>query len=530
MATVTVNVQANTGEATQDINQLDKALEGADVAAEQLNNSLEKQEARIKTLGGAINIVGGSVEVLAGSLAVSGALTEEQAEQFESAAVGAIAFADGSKRVFEGIKEVNEGLKAQGGIAGVAAKAFGKLRAAVLSNPYLAAAAAVAAVTSAVYLFIKSQEDNEKQLNKTNRSLEEQLDLLKGIQRQYFTGEEQLAIITEAAEANNRTIEEEIELRKTAAKEARDKASREILDLEALRGSRRIDAEQLEKQIEAEKIRRDEAQKYYDQIIAAEAVRQQQIKDGQAIIDDYEARIKTLRPDLEKLNEEVLKSLFNFVSETVEELPDLIISEVDLEEVEEAGEEVGETFVTGFDLSFRQGLKETNAKLKTFFKSETADAISSNLEAASQLTSALVEVVDDGTEKGFEASKKYKIAEVVTSATQAAFQAFAAAQQFGPILGPILGAAQVAAITAASTRAIQDIRSGTFDGSGISAGGVSTPNAQFGPGTTTIGGATGTVAPGGFVPSTPTRAYVLSGDLRSGLEAETRLQQIRRFP
>ena len=89
MATVTVNVNANTGDATQDINQLDKALEGADVAAEQLNNSLEKQEARIKTLGGAINIVGGSVEVLAGSLALTGALSEEQAEKFESAAIGA---------------------------------------------------------------------------------------------------------------------------------------------------------------------------------------------------------------------------------------------------------------------------------------------------------------------------------------------------------------------------------------------------------------------------------------------------------
>ena len=153
MATVTVNVNANTGDATQDINQLDKALEGADVAAEQLNSSLEKQEARIKTLGGAINIVGGSVEVLAGSLALTGALSEEQAEKFESAAIGAIAFADGTKRVFEGVKELNEGLAGVGGITGVVTSGFKKLNTVIRANPYIAAATALAAVTAAVIAF-----------------------------------------------------------------------------------------------------------------------------------------------------------------------------------------------------------------------------------------------------------------------------------------------------------------------------------------------------------------------------------------
>ena len=105
MATVTVNVNANTKDATQDINNLDKALDGAAGEAEKLNTALEAQENRIKTLGGAINIVGGSVEVLAGGLALTGGLTEEQAERFESAAIGAIAFADGTKRVFEGVKD-----------------------------------------------------------------------------------------------------------------------------------------------------------------------------------------------------------------------------------------------------------------------------------------------------------------------------------------------------------------------------------------------------------------------------------------
>ena len=142
MATVTVNVQANTSDATQDVNQLDNALEGADRAAEDLNQSLEKQEARIKTLGGAINILGGSVELLAAGLSVSGALTEEQAENFTKVAAEALLFADGSKRVFEGVKELNEGLSGLVGITGVVTKAFNRLKAAALANPYTALAVA----------------------------------------------------------------------------------------------------------------------------------------------------------------------------------------------------------------------------------------------------------------------------------------------------------------------------------------------------------------------------------------------------
>ena len=166
MATVTVNVQANTGDATQDINKLDNALNQANTSAEDLSDSLERQEARIKTLGGAINLVGGSVEVLAGGLAATGALSEEQAEQFETAAIGAIAFADGAKRVFEGYKELSEGIRAYGGAAKVAQAIQARFNTTLLANPYVAAAAAIAAVTVAVVALIKAQDDEEAQLER----------------------------------------------------------------------------------------------------------------------------------------------------------------------------------------------------------------------------------------------------------------------------------------------------------------------------------------------------------------------------
>jgi len=92
---VNINVNANTSNAQEDVSKLE-------------NN--------IKTLDGAINLVGGSIEVLAGGLALTGAVTEEQAEKFQTAAVGAIALADGSKRALEGFKTLATETKVLTGI------------------------------------------------------------------------------------------------------------------------------------------------------------------------------------------------------------------------------------------------------------------------------------------------------------------------------------------------------------------------------------------------------------------------------
>jgi hypothetical protein len=87
-ATANVNVTTNTSQAEAQINQL---------------------EGSIKVLDGAVNLVGGSLETVAGGLALTGALSKEQAEQFEAAAIGAIAFADGAKRTLDGVVNLQEG-------------------------------------------------------------------------------------------------------------------------------------------------------------------------------------------------------------------------------------------------------------------------------------------------------------------------------------------------------------------------------------------------------------------------------------
>ena len=157
---VNINVNANTQDAGQDINKLE-------------NN--------IKTLDGAVNLVGGSIEVLAGSLAITGAVTDEQAERFQSAAVGAIALADGSKRVLEGFKTLTESTK----ILTVIQRIYNTV---MKANPLFLIVGVIAAVTLGVIALtkaLKAQGDEQQRLNDLQSSekllgyLEREAKLLK---------------------------------------------------------------------------------------------------------------------------------------------------------------------------------------------------------------------------------------------------------------------------------------------------------------------------------------------------------------
>ena len=231
---VNINVNANTQDASQDISRLE-------------NN--------IKTLDGAINLVGGSIEVLAGSLALTGAVTEEQAERFEAAAVGAIALADGSKRALEGFK-----------ILATETKLFTQLQVVLNrvlnANPIFLIAGAVAAVSAAYIAFRNSQRDTADVVEDTNEQLQEQIDLLN---KQATLGADvKLQQLEESAKARNITTEEAIRLEREQAKLVIDAQNREVLRLKSLRGSQRLDQDQLELEIQRAQARKDNAQAAVD--------------------------------------------------------------------------------------------------------------------------------------------------------------------------------------------------------------------------------------------------------------------------
>ena len=94
----------------------------------QTEAQINQLEGSIKVLDGAVNLIGGGLETLAGGLALSGALSKEQAEQFEGLAIGAIAFADGAKRTLDGVVNLQEGftkLAAGSKAAAFASRALG---------------------------------------------------------------------------------------------------------------------------------------------------------------------------------------------------------------------------------------------------------------------------------------------------------------------------------------------------------------------------------------------------------------------
>lgn len=133
---VNINVNANTNDASQDI---------------------ERLETNIATLDGAINIVGGSVEVLAGGLALVGAVSDEQAEKFQTAAVGAIAFADGSKRIIEGYRTLAKETK----VLTVVQRIYNTV---LKANPIFLLASVLAAVALGMALFTKRTDEQAEAL------------------------------------------------------------------------------------------------------------------------------------------------------------------------------------------------------------------------------------------------------------------------------------------------------------------------------------------------------------------------------
>lgn len=173
---------------------------------------------------------------------------------------------------------------------------------------------------------------------------------------------------------------------------------------------------------------------------------------------------------------------------------------------------------------FAEYLKKLNANTTAFFEGEQGKAIRSSLATAAQFTQVLAEAQDVSSSQAFEGAKKYKIASVITSAIQSSFEAYGAAQQFGPVLGPVLGAAQVAAIAIASNKAIQDIKNSSFQSSSLpSASAVARGGglqAQF-----NIVGTSGInqLAQGiGGQFQQPLRAYVVGGDVMGYDELQRR--------
>jgi hypothetical protein len=534
MAEVIINIGANTGEANVAVENLNEALEQtgksavkATDASEELSKSLERQEARIKVIDGAINLLGGSVELTAAAIVGLGLASEEGAKEFEAAALGAIAFADGAKRTFDGVKSLNEGLKVYGGAAAAARKAQVALNAAVLANPWVALGAAVAAVGIALVAYYNAQVDAEEATKsgtaaieaqiEADKKLKEETDRLRTALGEYVTTQGAAANAAERevalAQAQGKSEKELSELRKKAIQERINDLNRQ---LGFASGNAELENEIREKLLDAENQYNIEIANFAQKRKDAEDKRRQDRFDK--LNKENEDREERLR-----IHEENVTRIAKTARE--QRLADAkFLADVEAEEDEKAFKAV---------LDGLQKQKEAGQTLRDE-EQKILDARIAARDANFANLSATVGALGSLFAEGTAAAKAAAIADIAINIAQGYVNGLAIAQKSASATGPaaafafpLFYASQVAAVLAAANQARQ-ILSTTPGGGSVPSGQPSRVGSPSfaGVGATPLGGGFQAGAPV-VTPSEPLRAYVVTGDVVNGIQAQGQIRRRR---
>lgn len=294
--------------------------------------NLDVVEGRIKAIGGAINVLGGSIEVVVGSMGLIG-IDEKVTKQFQEAATSAIAFADGTKRVFEGYKELREASelfrKAQQAstaatiasttattihnaaqssavtILGRARVAFNALTAAMIRNPITAVVVALTALIAAVVTFTDEQDDatdSTERLAEAERQLTRDLALRKVVN-------EGLILDAKLRGASEREILKitlaQLQADQILLENAQRKRKAEIGFYEALKEGGRAKKEDLA----ALKTLKEKYEEYKDDVIAGEnaikVIKVQVMALDKAAAENLAANTEKEKTPQEKFKEEL---------------------------------------------------------------------------------------------------------------------------------------------------------------------------------------------------------------------------------
>ena len=538
------------------VDNLGSKLTDTKGASEGLAKSLEKQEARIKIIDGAINLLGGSVELAVGSISALGLVSEEQAEQFQASALGAIAFADGAKRSFDGVKSLTEGFKAYGGIAGAARKAQLALNTAILANPYVAAAVAIGVLVAGLALLVISLNDTEK----AERALSAERAKSKGADAE--AAELQIRLATARGENTIEIQKQEIAARKlrieekAAAIEAEKDSEKRLAlakEYKALVNDNRVaraELATLEKQA-TEKAAEDRASDFKDakdkqaakDELAKQAAEKKAAEDQKAREDQKKAdddRIKATQDTEDKINEilqsESEKQILS-VAKTYDDLIEQAMTfGLDTTALEEARGVAIQEVIDAQTAEKQKKQDEANAK-EVADNQAVADAL---LKARTELAlgiGAAIGAIGDLFKEGTAAAKTAALAEIAIGTAVGFINALDIAQKSAKGTGPaaafafpIFYATQIAAVLGAVASAKQ-ILSTTPGG-----GGGTTPTKPPTGGAPSIGGGafTGNLPGTGPTPTTPVtqepiRAYVVAQDVSTGQEANAAIRRRRRL-
>ena len=560
MAEAIINIGANTQAANAQIDQLNQNLGQTGAAADNATESnakleaqLKKQEATIKTIDGAVNLLGGSVELAAGAFVGLGLASGEQAEAFESAALGAIAFADGAKRTVDGVKSLNEGLASFGGIAAAARKAQLALNTAVLANPYIAAAVALGALAAALVIYSNRETEAEKataksletsKLRLTNLEQSESRVLAfaraQGLASETVIEFEQASIKARIAEIDRiLALEKDSKEFKRLSEEQNKLLDKEV-ELALAAGKIKEDARQAEIKITADR-KKDQADlnaKAADQAEKDKAAAAKELEDlNKANADKFQAEQDYLDKVNDLLQSEEEKRILS-VAKTYDDLIEQAAKfGLDTTALEAARGVAIQGVIDATEAEKQKKRDETNAK-ELADQQVIADAL---LDVRLQLLDgigasfgALANLLGEGTA----AFKAAALAEIAISTATGFINALDIAQKSAKATGPaaafafpIFYASQIAAVLGAISAAKNVLTTVPGGGGSISAqkpSGGGTPS--FSGGGAFTGALPGT---GGTPPVTgqtePIRAYVVAQDVSTGQEANAAIRRRRRL-
>lgn len=539
---------------TDALNDNTTATENATDANEAFEESIKKQQAQMQVLDGAVNLVGGSIETLAGGLVLSGALSDDQAEAFEGAAVGALAFADGTRRTIDGIVNLREGLKVltKGQkLATLATKAFG-IAQKIAMGPVGLAIAAFGIITAAVILL----KDKFEPLNKAIQFFSglisqaaQAIGLGKSEADKFAESQGKLAESTsrqlellKAQGADTETlIKKERELltqRKNAAKtdEERIDAAQALAVFEATVLRQKQEAEA--KAAAEEKARREQAYKERKALREKEAAEKKAAEDKaeeerlakieeekQAAIDAEEDRLQSLADIQEefkrkKEDEEAADEAAKLELEKQRQLAELEALKASEEEKQQVIDFYNDRIVEANEAANAQMVADNQAT------KDANDAIAQQEAAAKEAAiNGSVDAIQDAIGGLFGESKAVAKANVLIDSAQAGIGIIKSSTSIPQPFGAIFAAAQIAALAVSTRSALQEINSAQ-PGSG-GGGGGSTPGPTTVPNGSSAGSISSTVAPQLTSSTEPIKAYVLSGDVTSGQQADNRLNQRR---
>lgn len=536
-----------------------------------LNKTFEGLEPQQKTeafLKG-FEAISGAVAVTTGTLALFG-VESETAGRIEQKVQGAIAIAIGARAIAEGALQARVAArlvaeKAATVATQAATVAQGIFNAVLNLNPIFLLVTVLAAVTAGMYLFSKSIGSNTEDVKKNNEALLRRNQLLQDsadfqVRIAQATGQSATVVKEaqiEATKASIQTLEAEYKLAKAGedkvkvANEIR-KAQDDLIIQELELGKVKQDEVDAEKKRleDARKVRADNAAKdkaERDRVAKEKAAEDKAAADKKKMDDD--ARFKAEQDYLDNVNNLLQNEEAKRILSVAKTYDDLIEQAAqfgrDTTELEAAR---GVAIQAVLDEQANERLEKQKAAdekaaaakkavddKKLADDKAIADANKFAQDANIANVQATIGALGSLFEEGTAASKVAAIADIAIGTGLGFVNGLDIAQKSAKATGPaaafafpLFYAAQIAAVLSAANQAkkiLTTVPGGGGAGGTISKPTIQTPSNNFIPVGQQPAGTQ--LTPSFDAPTTPVRAYVISGDVSTGLEADSRLRNRR---